>query len=144
MTRYLLDTNIISNVIKPEPSQTLLVWLGAQKDDDLFIASLTLAEIQRGILEKPPGRKRSALATWFSGPEGPPALFAGRILPFNERAGLLWARLMADGKAAGRPRSALDMIIASIAAANDCVVVTDNEKDFAGIAFVNPLRDDSR
>lgn len=144
MTRYLLDTNIISNVVKPEPSQALLTWLGAQKDDDLFIASLTLAEIQRGILEKPPGRKRSALDTWFSGPEGPPALFAGRILPFDERAGLLWARLMADGKAAGRPRSALDMIIASIADANDCVVVTDNEKDFADITFINPLRDDSR
>jgi predicted nucleic acid-binding protein len=144
VTRYLLDTNIISNVIKPEPSQALLVWLGAQKDDDLFIASLTIAEIQRGILEKPPGRKRSALDTWFSGPEGPLALFAGRILPFDERAGLLWSRLMADGKAKGRPRSALDMIIASIAAANNCVVVTDNEKDFADIAILNPLRGDPR
>jgi predicted nucleic acid-binding protein len=140
VTRYLLDTNIISDVIKPKPSQALLAWLGAQKDDDLFIASLTIAEIQRGILEKPPGRKRSALDTWFSGSEGPLALFAGRILPFDERAGLLWARLMADGKTAGRPRSALDMIIAAIAAANDCVVVTDNEKDFMGIAFENPLR----
>jgi predicted nucleic acid-binding protein len=140
VTRYLLDTNIISDVIKPKPSQALLTWLGAQKDDDLFIASLTIAEIQRGILEKPAGRKRSELDTWFSGPEGPLALFAGRILPFDERAGLLWARLMADGKTAGRPRSALDMIIASIAAANDCVVVTDNEKDFVDIAFVNPLR----
>lgn len=140
MTRYLLDTNIISNVIKPEPSQALLAWLGAQKDDDLFIASLTVAEIQRGILEKPPGRKRSALDTWFSGPDGPLALFAGRILPFDERAGLHWARLMADGKTAGRPRSELDMIIASIAAANDCVVVTDNENDFVDITFVNPLR----
>jgi predicted nucleic acid-binding protein len=144
VTRYLLDTNIISHVIKPEPSQALLAWLGAQKDDDLFIASLTIAEIQRGILEKPTGRKRSALDPWFSGPQGPPALFAGRILPFDQRAGLLWARLMADGKAAGRTRCALDIIIASIAAANDCVVVTDNEKDFAGIAFVNPLRDESR
>jgi predicted nucleic acid-binding protein len=140
VTRYLLDTNIISNVIKPAPSRALLAWLDAQKDDDLFIASLTVAEIQRGILEKPAGRKRSALDGWFSGPEGPPALFAGRILPFDERAGLHWARLMADGKVLGRPRNALDMIIASIAAANDCVVVTDNEKDFADVAFVNPLR----
>jgi predicted nucleic acid-binding protein len=144
VTRYLLDTNIISSVIKPQPSQALMVWLGAQKDDDLFIASLTVAEIRRGILEKPAGRKRSALDAWFSGPEGPQALFAGRILSFDERAGLHWARLMAEGKALGRPRSALDMIIASIAVANDCAVVTDNEKDFTGIAFVNPLRGDSR
>ena len=67
-------------------------------------------------------------------------LFAGRVLPFDERAGLIWARLMAEGTAKGRPRSALDMIIATIAEANDCVVVTDNEKDFADIAIVNPLR----
>ena len=144
MTRYLLDTNIISNVIKPAPSQALLAWLSAQKDDDLFIASLTVAEIQRGILERPAGRKRNALDAWFSGPEGPRALFAGRILSFDERAGHHWARLMADRRALGRPRSALDMIIASIAAANDCVVVTDNEKDFTDIAFVNPLRTDPR
>jgi toxin FitB len=144
VTRYLLDTNIISNVIKPEPSHALLAWLGAQQDHDLFIASLTIAEIQRGILEKPPGRKRSALDSWFSGPEGPLALFAGRILSFDERAALRWARLMADGKAAGRPRSEFDMIIASIAAANDCVVVTDNEKDFADIPRMNPLRGDAR
>jgi predicted nucleic acid-binding protein len=142
VTRYLLDTNIISNVIKLKPSPALLAWLGAQKDDVLFIASLTVAEIQRGILEKPAGRKRSALDAWFSGPEGPRALFAGRILSFDERAGLYWAHLMAGGKALGRPRNALDMIIASIAATNDCVVVTDNEKDFADIAFVNPLRAD--
>jgi hypothetical protein len=54
VTRYLLDTNIIGNVIKPEPSYAQLGWLGRQKDDDLFIASLTVAEIAGGILEKPP------------------------------------------------------------------------------------------
>ena len=140
MTRYLLDTNIISNVIKPEPSGSLLAWMGAQKDDDLFIASLTVAEIRRGILEKPKGKKRSSLETWFAGPEGPQALFAGRVLSFDEKAGLVWARLMAEGKAAGRPRSALDMIIAAVASANDCVVVTDNEKDFAELQIVNPIR----
>ena len=140
MTRYLLDTNIISNVVKPQPPGPLLAWMAAQRDADLFIASLTLAEIRRGILEKPQGRKRAALDAWFSGAEGPQALFAGRILPFDEKAGLVWARLMADGKAAGRPRSALDMIIAAVALAFECVVVTDNEKDFAGLQILNPMR----
>jgi toxin FitB len=141
VTRYLLDTNIISNVIKPEPSDTLLAWMGAQKDDDLFIASLTIAEIRRGILEKPKGRKREALDTWFAGPEGPQALFAGRVLSFDEKAGLIWARLMAGGRNKGRPRSALDTIVAAVAEANDCVVVTENEKDFFDIEIVNPIRD---
>jgi predicted nucleic acid-binding protein len=140
VTRYLLDTNVISNLVKPQPSERLLDWMAEQSDDDLFIASLTLAEIRRGILEKPRGRKRDALETWFFGTDGPQTLFAGRILPFDDKAGLIWARLMADGKAAGRPRSALDMIIAAIAGANGCVVVTDNERDFADLGIVELLR----
>lgn len=140
MTRYLLDTNIISNVVKPQPSESLLAWMSTQRDEDLFIASLTVAEICRGILEMPLGRKRDVLDTWFSGSEGPQALFVDRILSFDDNAGLIWARLMAEGKALGRPRSGLDMIIAAVAAANQCVVVTDNEKDFAGLPIVNPIR----
>jgi hypothetical protein len=136
--RYLLDTNIISNVVKPSPSASLVAWLGEQSDEDLFISSLTLAEIRRGVLEKPAGKRRDRLEAWFLGPEGPQALFAGRVLPFDEGAALIWARLMADGKAKGMPRSGLDTIIAAVAEANGCVVVTDNEKDFAGVQVVNP------
>jgi toxin FitB len=140
VTRYLLDTNIISNITKPKPSESLVAWMAEQADEDLFIASLTVAEIRRGVLEKPAGKKRDQLETWFLGPEGPQALFAGSVLPFDEKAGLVWARLMAEGRVKGRPRNALDMIIAAIAEANDCIVVTDNEKDFAGLAILNPLR----
>jgi toxin FitB len=60
------------------------------------------------------------------------------VLPFDERAGLVWARLMADGTAKGRPRSPLDMTIAAIAEVNDCVVVTENERQFAGLKIINP------
>ena len=140
MSRSLLDTNIISNVTKRAPSETLVVWMAARSDQDLFISSLTIAEIRRGILEKPPGRKRRELERWFAGSEGPSTLFAGRVLPFDEKAALIWARLMAEGTATGRPRSPLDMIVAAVAEANDCVVVTENEKDFAGLRVVNPLR----
>jgi predicted nucleic acid-binding protein len=138
--RYLLDTNIISNVTKPVPSEALVAWMAERPDEDMFIASLTIAEIRRGVLEKPAGKKRRELESWFTGPEGPQALFAGRVLPFDETAALIWARLMAQGAATGRPRNALDMIIAAVAEANDCVVVTDNERDFAGLEIVNPLR----
>ena len=136
---YLLDTNIISNVTKPVPSERLLAWMSERDDDELYVASLTIAEIYRGVLEKPPGKKRDQLEAWFGGPEGPQALFAGRVLNFDEKAGLIWARLMTEGRTTGRPRSALDMIIAAVAEANGCVVVTDNEKDFAGVEILNPL-----
>jgi predicted nucleic acid-binding protein len=142
VTRYLLDTNIISNVTKPAPSTALLAWMAQQADDDLFISALTVGEIRRGLLEKPAGKKRAVLEAWFTGPEGPQALFVGRVLAFDEKASLVWARLMAEGTSKGRPRSALDMIVAAIAEANDCVVVTDNEKHFTGVKFVNPLRAD--
>ena len=138
--RFLLDTNIISNVVKPAPSEALLAWMAGRLDEDLFITSLTVAEIYRGVLEKPAGRRRDQLEDWFFGPEGPQALFADRILVFDAKAALAWARLMADARARGRPRSALDAIIAAIADANGCVVVTDNERDFEGVEIVNPLR----
>ena len=141
--RCLLDTSIISQATKPKPSEALLVWMAEQADADLFIASLTIAEIRRGVLEKPAGMRRRSLEAWFSGPEGPQALFAGRILPFDEKAALIWAKLMADGKTRGRPRNALDAIIAAVAEANDCVVVTDNVKDFAGVRVLNPMRSDT-
>ncbi|TBR30795.1 MAG: type II toxin-antitoxin system VapC family toxin [Reyranella sp.] len=140
MMRFLLDTNILSEIVKPAPSDSLVAWMSGQNDDDLFIASLTIAEIRRGVLEKPAGKRRDQLDAWFSGPEGPQALFAGRVLPFDEAAGLVWARLMAAGKTGGRPRSALDTIIAAVAEANGCIVVTNNEKDFPGVKCINPLR----
>jgi toxin FitB len=140
VTHFLLDTNILSNATKAIASQSLIDWMEGQADENLFISSLTVAEIRRGILEKPPGKKRKLLEEWFSGPEGPPALFAGRVLPFDQKAGLVWAQLMSEGTASGRPKSALDTIIAATAVANDCVIVTDNEKDFTGLNVLNPMR----
>ena len=130
MSRYLLDTNIISSVTKPAPPESLLAWMAG--------------EVRRGVLEKPAGRKRDQLEAWFAGTEGPSALFAGRVLPFDEKAALVWARLMAEGKAYGRSRSALDTIIAAIAEVNECIIVTNNEKDFIGVETFNPLRNATR
>lgn len=140
MTRYLLDTNIISNVTKTVPSEALLAWMSEQDDEDLFIASLTIAEIWFGVLEKPAGKKRARLESWFAGSEGPQGLFAGRVLPFDEKASLIWARLMSEGEKAGHPRSGLDMIVAATAESNDCVVVTDNERHFWGLDIINPMK----
>jgi toxin FitB len=138
--RYLLDTNVISNLVKPRPSASLVAWMADQADEDLFISSLTVAEIRRGVLQKPAGKRRDELESWFSGPDGPQSLFAGRILSFDEKAALAWGRFMANGKSGGQPRSALDTIIAAVAAVNGCIVVTDNEKHFADVETLNPLR----
>jgi predicted nucleic acid-binding protein len=65
---------------------------------------------------------------------------AGRTLPFDEKARLVWARLRAEGAAAGRVRSALDMIIPAVAASTDCIVITHNRKNFQGIGTLDQLR----
>jgi predicted nucleic acid-binding protein len=140
VTRYLLDSNIVSNLIKPDRSMALVGWMADREDADLFIASMTLAEIRRGLLRLPAGRRRRDLESWFAGSDGPQAVFAGRILAFDEASALIWARLMADGEAQGRPRGSADMVIAAVAEANDCVLVTDNERDFVGLEIINPMR----
>jgi predicted nucleic acid-binding protein len=138
VTDYLLDTNVISEVTKPAPSPALLDWLGAQDDRRLFISSLTVGEIRRGILSMPSGRRRNALEAWFAGADGPLSLFAGRIMSFGTKAAMIWADLMAAGDRGGRRRSAIDMMIAAVALANDCIVVTANAKDFDGIETFYP------
>ncbi len=138
MTRYLLDTNILSEATKPTPSPAVAAWLTAQSDADLFIATLTLGELKRGILALPASRKRTELEHWFDGPIGPQSLFAGRILPFDTQASLTWATLMADGRSTGQPRSPLDMVIAATAITNGCTIVTLNDRDFRGLAPFNP------
>jgi hypothetical protein len=139
VTRYLLDTDVLSHVTKPAPSAPVVQWLERQAAGTLFVATFSLAEIERGILERSAGRKRDELEAWFHGRDGPKSVFAGRILPFDERAAAEWARIMAEGSTRGRPRSALDMIIAATAGANDCTVATLNDRDFRGaVAVVNP------
>lgn len=77
MTRYLLDSDIVSKIAWPEPSASLLNWMEVQRDEDLFMASLTIAEVWRSILELPNGRQRDGHETWFTGEDGPQVLFAG-------------------------------------------------------------------
>jgi predicted nucleic acid-binding protein len=140
LTRFLLDTNIISEFTKPVRSRELLAWLGDRDDEELFISAFSIAEIRRGILILPSGKRRRDLEHWFEGADGPQMLFAGRVLSFDERAATIWAELMAEGQARGKPRGALDTIIGAIALANNCVLVTNNVKDFAGIGTFNPMK----
>ena len=138
--RYLLDTNILSALGKPRVPEALVAWMSDRYDDELCVSALSVAEIRRGILLLSAGPKREALEHWCAGPDGLKALFDGRVLPFDDRAALVWGRLMADGNRSGRPRSALDMIIAATAEVHGCVVVTANERDFVGTEIFNPLR----
>jgi predicted nucleic acid-binding protein len=141
VTRYLLDTNSISETTKPNLAKTLADWLAVRADSDHFVSTLTVAEIWRGIAQMAVGRRRFELESWFAGPAGPQQFFGERVLPFDYAAALEWGFIMADARRTGRARSPIDMIIAATALANDCAVVTANERHFDGVVeFLNPLR----
>lgn len=139
MRRFLLDTNVVSEATKPAPSARLGDWMRERSRDELFVAALTLGEIRRGLYQMPLGARRRALEAWFQGPQGPLAAFAGRILTFDTETALVWGRLMAEGKAAGRPSAVSDTIIAASAIVHGCVVVTANTRDFRGVETFNPF-----
>jgi predicted nucleic acid-binding protein len=136
--RYLLDTNILSELTKPRPSPEVVNWLRQQADETLYISTWTLAELWRGICRLPIGTKRQGLEDWFAGPVSPRQLFAGRVLAFDSAAALAWGELMAAAERDGRPRDRSDAIIAAVATANRCVVVTRNTRDFPGSEILDP------
>ena len=135
----LLDTNVVSEPLRAAPDARVVEWIDAQPLETLFLSAITVAELRAGVALLPAGKRRTGLQDSLEKRVLP--LFAGRVLPFDEAVALIWARLMSEGLSKGRPPSPLYMIIAAIAEANGSVLVTDNEKHFAGLNVLNPLRD---
>ena len=127
---FLLDTNILSAMMRPEPAPALAAWIAAQAMDTLFTAAICQAEILAGLAVMPPGRRRHALeaAAHAMFEEE----FAGRVLPFNAAAAQVYADLFAARRQFGHPSSMPDLMIAAIARANDAIVVTRDSGGFAG------------
>ena len=140
MTRYLLDATILRSILDAHPSAPLAAWLDAQPDESLYISSMNLAEIWNGILALASAAQRQEKEGWFAGPRGPRVVFGNRVLTFDEKAAMVWGRLVSEREQAGLPCAPVDMIYAAIAEANDCVLVTDSEERFAGLNVLNPLK----
>jgi predicted nucleic acid-binding protein len=133
-----LDTNVLSEALKPLPSDAVLRWLGAQAPSDAFTTSITVAEILYGIEMLPAGKRRAQLlaATEKMFVEQ----FEDRILPFDESAARLFAGIVASRVAFGRPISQLDAMIAAIARLHRAALATRNTADFenCGITLIDP------
>lgn len=137
--KILLDTCVVSEMIKPRPDETVMQWFAAANDADLFLSSLTIGEICAGFRKLPDSPRRQTLERWFS--ECIEAGFAGRILPFDAAAAKHWAAITADASANGRPRPVVDSMIAAIARSNNMTLATRNLSDFThtGIPTINPF-----
>lgn len=138
--RYLLDTCVLSELIKSAPSAQVLGWVEARKAHDLYISAMTWGELHRGTNRLPESKRRTELALWLQQLK---AGFEDRVLAFDQDAAECWASLTVQAAAQGKPMSTLDSIIAATARANQCALVTRNVDDFAhsGLNVINPWQD---
>jgi predicted nucleic acid-binding protein len=133
----LLDTNVISEAMKPAPERALRAWLDAQAAETLFLSSVTIAELSFGIAALPKGRRKDNLTAAL---DGVVQLFAERILAFDTAAARHYGVLAAKARAAGKGFPTPDGYIAAIAAALGFVVATRDASAFAaaGLKVINP------
>jgi predicted nucleic acid-binding protein len=136
-----LDTNVLSEIIRPRPTATVVEWMTAQATADLYTTSVTEAEILYGILLLPAGRRRSALesaATSMFEDD-----FQGRVLGFGSETAPIYARIASDRRRAGRPISHFDAQIAAIARSMGATIATRNTADFdgCGVTVLDPWTD---
>ena len=133
----LLDTNVVSEAMKPEPAPAVRAWLDAQVAETLFISSITVAELMFGIGALPKGRRKDRLTAVLNSVL---ELFADRILPFNTSAARRYADLTVRARAAGKGFPTPEGYIAAIAAAHDFAVASRDTSAFTavGLAVIDP------
>jgi predicted nucleic acid-binding protein len=134
-----LDTNVVSEAMRPEPHAAVINWLNAQVAETLHLSSVTLAELLFGIRVLPAGTKRGRLAGAF---DSLMVLFPARVLPFDQHAARLYADMTVTARVAGRPLPTADGYLAATAAAHGCAVATRNVQHFrdTGVELINPWR----
>ena len=137
----ILDTNVISELMREHPHANVKHWIKAQKPIHLAITVITIAEIQRGLARLPKGKRRTQLATNFS--DFIAEAFSGRIFPFDEEAAYRYGAMAAVCEANGINTDAVDLMIAAIADSRRAAIATRNVKDFTGcgVAIINPWMD---
>jgi toxin FitB len=137
----LLDTNVISELMRAEPAPVVLDWFGQQDAAELFISAITEAELRTGIAILPAGQRRDRLQIALEAMIEQD--FQTRVLPFDSAAARAYADIAAARRAAGRPIAEADCQIAAIARAVGAPVATRNVKDFdgCGVTVINPWND---
>ena len=138
MSGFLLDTNIPSELVRPQPEPKVKTWIAAQKLDTLFISTVSFGELRKGIFLRSPGKRRTELEAWIETDLS--ILFSGRILSVTRSIAERWGVLEGQRQLAGKPLNMPDGQIAATALEHRLTLVTRNVKDFAGldIMIFNP------
>lgn len=139
-TRYLLDTNVVSEWAKPQPDADVIAWLHAADEDRVFLSVSTLAELSRGIEMMPAGRRRASLEEWLG--DDLPARFENRIVAIDNEVARCWGRVMARSQVRGVVMATMDAFFAATAEIHGMTLVTRNVNHFraVGIPLLDPWK----
>lgn len=138
MSGFLIDTNVISEIVRPKPNANVVEWVQGTDESLLHLSVLTVGEIRKGISLLPEGRRRAALQGWL---ENDLLLrFSGRILPIDMAIADRWGRISASARAKGAPIPVIDGLLAGTAMHHNLTLVSRDESfaTLAGIELLNP------
>jgi toxin FitB len=138
---YLLDTNVVSEWVKPRPNGNVIAWLAEASEDEIFISVCTLAELRFGVASMARGKRRDHLDEWLR--SDLPARFDRRIVGIDVAIADAWGIIQARARQKGRPVGPMDGLIAATAEVHDMTIVTRNTKHFeaVGVPLLNPWDD---
>jgi len=143
MTGFLLDTNCISEVVRPRPDRRVLEWMDAADEATLYLSVLTIGEIRKGVAGLAQGKRRMGLERWIEADLQ--ARFAGRIVPIDAAIADRWGSVAAEAKRRGRTLAVIDGLLAATALHHNLTLVSRNVADFTitQVPIFNPWADSS-
>lgn len=138
---YLLDTNVISELISKRPDKKVVEWLDHLDPNTVYLSVITIGEIRKGIEKLPLSKRRDRVKEWLEGDLLP--RFHGRILEITIEVMLVWGELIGRLEKEGRPITAIDSLVAAISLQGNYRLVTRNEHDFkhTGVTIINPWKE---
>jgi hypothetical protein len=138
--KYLLDTCLISELVKKSPNGSVLGWLDKQDEDQLYLSALTIGELQKGISKLADARKKEELQIWLS--SDLVSRFERRILNIDTEVAVRWVELIGEAERRGKRLPVIDSLIAATAAVHNLTVVTRNTGDLeeCAVRILNPWK----
>jgi hypothetical protein len=135
--KFILDTNVLSELTRIKPEKNVMEWFNNCPEDNMYISSITLGEIETGISSLEPGKKQNQLLLWFGSLQNS---FKNRILTVDDITAIRWGEIRGSLKRKGTNIPVIDGLIAATAITNNAVLVTGNTKDFnfPGMEVLNP------
>jgi predicted nucleic acid-binding protein len=137
---YLLDTSLLSELVKRTPNPAVVAWVDAHDEDTLFISVITLGELQKGVSKLPASERKEELGSWLA--QDLVQRFGRRILPIDSTVALAWGVLQGEAEQRGSKLPVVDSLIAATASVHNLTVVTRNVRDLqrCGVPVVDPWR----